>query len=323
MLKKTAVAVFVMIAGLLLVSGCGKSTTSPETTVTTKETPQWTLVSTVFLSGEFLRGFASSEGNLLVFFSQGIFYSTDNGSTWSPASIPSSASINTIAAKGNIVFASTNSGIYRSADNGISWNLINQTFYSLSFAFSTIDNTVFAASDSGVFSSSDNGVRWSPLNSGLPSNVMGYSIVYKTFYYNGYCYTNTDSGFYRTSGIQTPWQKADQGLSVGDGVWALSGYENTVFAAVNFGVFRSMDNGTSWTATSLVMMGVQYIVVNGKTVFAATNRGQVLYSKDNGASWCQAGAGLTSAGQIIVHNGNLFCLINGINQIWRLDLSGF
>jgi photosystem II stability/assembly factor-like uncharacterized protein len=317
MLKKMVVAIFMMIAGLLLVSGCSKSTTGP--TTTTEETPKWTLVSTIPYSGAPIERFVSSGENLFVHGQTGVFYSKDNGLSWTATAVPSSAGIRVVAANGVIVFAGTDAGIYRSVDNGISWNNINQSYSPISFAFASTGNTVFASTESGVIYSSDNGSTWFSFNTGLPDSI----IFYRTFYYNGYWYASTssfDTVLYRTPGNQTAWQRVE-GFPAGTNYYvnALDGYGGYVFAGTTMGIFRSADNGNSWTATTLTQ--VSDMVIYGTTIFASTMRTGILYSIDDGVSWCQAGDGL-SGGLLAIHNGYLFASV-GVNQIWRLEILGY
>ncbi len=62
------------------------------------------------------------------------------------------------------------------------------------------------------------------------------------------------------------------------------------------GVFRSTNNGASWTAvnTGLTNWIVFSLAVSGSTLFAGTQGGGVFRSGDNGASWTAVNTGLTN-----------------------------
>jgi hypothetical protein len=90
------------------------------------------------------------------------------------------------------------------------------------------------------------------------------------------------------------------------------------------GVFRSSNNGASWTAasTGLTDTSVYAFAVSGENLFAGTYRGGVFRSSDNGASWMAASTGLTGV-QVIalaVSGANLFAGTRA-NGVWRRPLS--
>ncbi len=61
------------------------------------------------------------------------------------------------------------------------------------------------------------------------------------------------------------------------------------------GVFRSMDNGTGWTAVNsgLTYTDVTSLAVSGSNLFAGTFSGGVFRSADNGTTWTSATTGIT------------------------------
>jgi hypothetical protein len=74
---------------------------------------------------------------------------------------------------------------------------------------------------------------------------------------------------------------------------AVSG--SMIFAAAEEGVFRSSDDGATWTEVTngLSDPSVHSIAVVGSTIFAGTTSG-VFQSSDNGANWRAVNTGLTS-----------------------------
>ncbi len=89
-----------------------------------------------------------------------------------------------------------------------------------------------------------------------------------------------------------------------------------VFAAVTssgsagFGVFRSVDNGNSWTAKNngLTNTDVWALATSGTTVFAGTRGGGVFRSTDSGATWTATNNGLAnlSVQALAVSGSDLF-----------------
>jgi ligand-binding sensor domain-containing protein len=65
-----------------------------------------------------------------------------------------------------------------------------------------------------------------------------------------------------------------------------------LLAGTTQGVFRSTDNGSSWSAASPRLSTVTALAVNGSNIFAATYRNGVHRSTDNGTTWFGVNQGL-------------------------------
>ena len=65
---------------------------------------------------------------------------------------------------------------------------------------------------------------------------------------------------------------------------------SNIFTGNSDGVFRSTDNGTSWTALNTGLPTIP-LAASGNNIFAASDEG-VSLSTDNGATWTAAGSGL-------------------------------
>jgi len=83
-------------------------------------------------------------------------------------------------------------------------------------------------------------------------------------------------------------------------VWALAAMPNgqdgmVTFAGTHGGIFVTTNNGSSWTSV-LSGVTVRDLLVDGTTVFAATEGGGVYVSTDTGSTWTQINSGLASLG---------------------------
>jgi len=68
-----------------------------------------------------------------------------------------------------------------------------------------------------------------------------------------------------------------------------------IFAGTNDGVLISTDNGDTWSSTGLVASGIVSLVINSSDhIFAGNYFGDVYRSTDNGANWSTASSGLTA-----------------------------
>ncbi len=107
--------------------------------------------------------------------------------------------------------------------------------------------------------------------------------------------------------------------------FAVSGtnlFAGTYYGGVYGGdVFRSTNNGTSWTATGLTYTTVLSLAVSGTNLFAGTYGG-VFLSTNNGTSWTAVNTGLTSTYvlSLAVSGANLFAGTYG-GGVWRRPLS--
>lgn len=106
---------------------------------------------------------------------QGVYKSTDNGSSWTQSNTGlTNLVINTLAAQGTKVFAGTQgAGLFYSTDSGSNWSQTSLTGNIITLKL--VNNVLYAGLwGGGVHKSTDNGVNWTQINSGLTSlNVYG------------------------------------------------------------------------------------------------------------------------------------------------------
>jgi hypothetical protein len=90
------------------------------------------------------------------------------------------------------------------------------------------------------------------------------------------------------------------------------------------GIYRSQDNGDSWTAvnTGLTSWIITSFAVIGNSIFTATTEAGVFLTMNNGDSWGTVNTGLTETNITVlgVYNGYLFAGTYAGN-IWRRPLS--
>ena len=98
---------------------------------------------------------------------------------------------------------------------------------------------------------------------------------------------------------------------------------NLFAGTFNGGIFRSSNNGTSWTAvnTGLTNARVYSLAVSGTNLFAGT-AGGVFLSTNNGTSWSAASTGLPNSTvyALVASDTSLFAGTGG-GGVWRRPLS--
>jgi len=244
----------------------------------------------------------------------GIFRSADNGAsfTTSNAGIDIYYGATTLLVDGSSVFTGTRAGLYKTIDSGLNWTSSDSGIRGHGTVFSGIQsiglNLFLGTLSGGVYRSSDAGSTWSTINNGLPVN-QNYSsstnIYSSTNTLFGYGLMSTDDGNswvpYNSPGGSS-WGNEMAWIEHGTAKFALKS------SAADQGVYRSLDNGTTWT---LVMNGIDAgssvfvsIYSDGTTLYLGTDIAYY-YSNDNGENWI--------AGVFADYNGWMFIGANFMN----------
>ena len=207
----------------------------------------------------------------------GVYFSSDTGATWKATSLLNAYTYS-IAVKGSIVLAGSDSSIYRSTDNGVTWNVAFSTQSQVNaLAFGSSGSFIYAGADNGVFRSTDLGLTWAATNLGLTSMPVYSLAVY-------------------------PAGSAD------------SSY---VFVGTGGGIFRSIDNGATWKVSGLPghqFLPSMSLASDGTRLFAGAGyvkndvtpgfhhwgpylwpdpSTNVFVSADDGATWAEEDSGLS------------------------------
>jgi photosystem II stability/assembly factor-like uncharacterized protein len=171
----------------------------------------WTGISTGLASLNIAALCYDSSGNLFASTAgtgaYAIYKSTDNGGSWRVTSMPTNYNVSSLSVSpsGNI-FAGTRgtgaNGIYRSTDNGTTWahtgaaglSVFNSPFACLQGGISFV-----AMDTAGIYRSTNDGETWESVNSGLTSPAVLSPRYFGVIYHNGYLFTSTYDGIFRSS----------------------------------------------------------------------------------------------------------------------------
>ena len=236
-----------------------------------------------------------------------IVRSTDDGQSWQgvlslyyPKTLSFAKNFNgdIFAVGGN--FAAFEGWIYRSTDNGSSWVYVNFPDNShsagtpISYIIFDGQNNIYVAQYRlGVYRSTNNGISFKEINSGLTNKN-----VLSLFQLNGILFVGTDGGgVYVSTDKGDNWRQSNSGLS---SLWITclaSTATGTLFAGSNFdgGVFRSTNNGNTWTSIGPSNESITCLTVNSNNkIFAGTDTSGIFFSTDDGETWKQINSGLTN-----------------------------
>ncbi len=201
------------------------------------------------LSGLFGVGAMCKSGNkIIASTSNYTLESTNHGETWSYITALDGAIIFSYYTMGDTIFAGGQTKIYRSLDNGNTFTTIN---LNLGFsivnisAFTFVNSTLYAATSyDGIYKSTDFGLNWIPSNQGMgPKDVRACTLTDASSLIAGTHYV----GMYRSTDFGASWNKSQTGFPAGTSILCLLKSESSIYAGTRDGVFRTDDNGDTWT----------------------------------------------------------------------------
>jgi photosystem II stability/assembly factor-like uncharacterized protein len=236
---------------------------------------------------------------------QGVYKSTDNGSSWIPANAGiERASISDIIASGPNLLAAAKSScpvylnIFKSTDNGATWSGTSGLGGNVVNSFAIKGGTVWAfffalPNNSGIARSTDNGNTWQV----VPSIITdaGESIVS-----DNAIIVAEDNFIWRSTDDGASWDVVEQFALTGIGSFGKAGTK--LFGAARSGIETSSDKGASWSFEPF-SDGVYSFSSDGSTIYMGSNS-KVFKSTDTGATWIDVSTGLGKGGiQALLYDG--------------------
>ena len=102
------------------------------------------------------------------------------------------------------------------------------------------------------------------------------------------------------------WIEKNIGLNGGN-VSSLASSGTIIYAGTSKGLYKSSDNGETWSLTELKYISINSIELSGTIILVATNTG-VYISNDAGESWMLSNNGLSTINVLSIKaiNGNIF-----------------
>src|SRR5579883_3442858 len=253
---------------------------------------------------------ATSGNNVLAESNNGLFITTNDGINWSRQdSVPTyiGGGINpdqTIITNNNIVFAAGGeygNDIYYSNDFGINWRwkgkVFSDTAEMRTFPISSLimngADLYVGVEGFGVYRSTDSGASWNPINLGLKLDSI-YSQIFPLASIDSTLFVGSDSGIYRSVNKGASWDLVNNGLKPGIQINTFAVNGGIIYAATNYGLYFSNNDGDNWTPQNAGMGYGQTelfpTVLNGSVLFLRTtdvsNFTTGMYrSTDNGMTW--------------------------------------
>jgi photosystem II stability/assembly factor-like uncharacterized protein len=287
----------------------------------------------------------------------GLFVSRDSGTSWELTDI-SNNYISAIIINGTFIYVGTgNNGVYRSIDEGKSWQKINNGLNENTelnvTALSYSGSRIFVGS-SDLHYSDDNGDTW------IRINAIAGSVLYIANYHNRMVVVSS-SDIYFSNDFGNTWQlvsshgyvwcvainsskifigsnagveiSSNNGISWNSESWnseisngiciSITADEDTLFAICEgFDIYRSTDNGNSWTPTGLRDYDIYAVSKSGNIITAGSIMGDIYISTNLGKTWTNIYASLhySSVGPFIFSGSDMFAGVN--NHIYHSTNNG-
>ena len=225
-----------------------------------------------------------------------------------------------VVVKGGKVFVGTGQGVFRSTNDGRTWTPasvgINLTFpvKLLTFGPTAGSDTsliaITALNDwegSAAYLSTNDGASWTDITNGLPKSrydttkygAINCMLAVSTDQEASLLFSGTSQGAWVSTNMGTTWTSANKGLGHDTTnfveVCALAAGRNSagaqvLFAATSYdGVFRSTNGDLRWTPAGLNTINVTSLIATpgsaGPILLAGTDHNGVFTSSDQGNNW--------------------------------------
>ncbi len=245
-----------------------------------------------------------------MFNSSRVFRTSDAGRNWTE--LHPSILLDTPAAVcrfGDTLLLGTASGIFLSTDEGVTWSdCAYKQVGDVKSLFHSGDKWFAGTRSKGVYVTSDHGNSWTPKNNGLYGHIVESIALLQDRFIVG---TKTD-GLYSTADNGGSWKK-EKALNAVD-VSALGVYDSIIYAGTENGLFRSTNNGKTWTALhgNVDFYGqVSCIFKDSTGIYFGSDWG-LFRSSDEGLNWTEiANDKMLGLGSILRLDGMLFRASNG------------
>jgi len=271
---------------------------------------QWKVVEA--LSGQSVFSLAQAPSNPKMLFAgtlNGVFRSSDGGSSWKSISPPGSREIHEVESLAvdpvnpNIVYAGTWHLPWKTTDGGKTWKNIKKGLIDDSDVFSIIvdpvkPRTVFLSACSGIYKSETGGELFHKIQ-GIPATARRTRVLMQDPRNRQVVYAGTTEGLYKTlDGGRTFQRMTGPDVVVNDVFVDPEDSDHVLLATDRGGVLSSIDGGASFVAANQGFSGRKVAAllvdrVNPARLFAGVvndkSYGGVFVSTNGGVAWEQIG----------------------------------
>lgn len=230
--------------------------------------------------------------SLLVGTDYGVFFSSDNGTTWSKGNANlGNKFVWSLVSTENNLFAAVNGGVYKSTDLGNNWScvlakgekLIGDRYTNL-FAN---DIYIYAINNRGeMYRTNDQGSTWTYLQNRW-TKYTSFAIS------EGTIFAGTEfDGVVKSINNGLDWVQVNSGLS-NLKVAALCAVGSRLFVLTEQGIFQSGDKGAHWEPFTIFFnMQISIFEAFDNFIFIGNSNDSLFFSTDTGKHWIRITTGL-------------------------------
>ena len=184
----------------------------------------------------------------------------------------------------NVLYAATSEGVYKTTDAGTTWTNVHPVLMAMDVVVHPDGNTVYAshgqlgtpeAPDAGIYKSTNGGSTWTQLGGGLPTTDFGRTPLSMSsdgstvFAGVSNATTREVTGLYRTTNGGSTWQLRDgsenwaSGQAWYDNTIAVSPFDANRILCAGLEVYRSTSGGTNLTVVTNWAAGYEGVIPAG------------------------------------------------------------
>ena len=217
----------------------------------------------------------------------GVYISTDNGENWElyNSGLVNASCYAFAKDSNNRLFVATYCGVYTSIDGGSNWELSGLIDVPINSIKINNEDYIFVGSlGRGVYLSTDGGGNWIEKNTYLTDPTVSSLVINSegdifVGTYSGGVFISTDNG--------DEWTQINSGFTNMEIRSLVIDSSDNIFAGNFFGVYKSTNNGNSWTKMGLDEVVSDFAINSQNHLFAADFGGNIYKSTDGGVSWNQ------------------------------------
>jgi photosystem II stability/assembly factor-like uncharacterized protein len=216
-------------------------------------------------------------------------------------------------------------GVYSSPDNGDNWSASNNGLLALNIKGITIHSSgnIFVMPFAGLLHSSDDGVTWSDRSPELTGAQFELS-AFEENPVNGDIFAGGAFTLQHSTDLGINWTEYSGGYFSTHMVAGVAiNNSGDIFVASNGGVYRTTDNGASWTQVYQGNTLNVFTASNGYVYYIGFVPGGLYRSTDNGDTWNQLTNGISGGiSDLAIASDNTLYAVDAGNGIYRSDDSG-
>jgi len=253
----------------------------------------------------------------------GLYFSDNNGETWLPVFDVNQRNnhVNCIYKTDSLLFVGTRSdGVMRSLSQSDEWTVSNHGISKRTFSKIIADQKLLAVSEWGereIFISDDNGQNW--IHSGIYRETYD-EYINCMLIKDSLIFVGTRLGLFRKKYTDLEWSIVKPDLSI----ICLAKAGEIIYASSKYLLFKSIDNGNTWTVCNQGQNFASYIYricAYDSNVIVVSDT--VKYSLDWGEHFLSSSlSGVYSGPVFMTNNGMSFFLAKGHTRIYRSDDKG-